>query len=91
MSKIVKDARISARINEDVKIQAKIELSHRGLSLSDFIRIAVTAVANGQLPITYGLFNVIVNENIQEMVADLPNQTLQTANSASELENMLNN
>lgn len=89
MSASIKNKRISTRINEDVKERAEIELKRHGLNVSEFVRIAVTTVANEGLPKYYGIPNKIVNESILEMVEDLSEEQLQGVDNAKDLEKLL--
>lgn len=89
MSTSAKNSRITARINKDVKERAEIELERHGLNVSDFVRIAVTTVANDGLPKYFGLPNATVNESIIEMAEDISKDQLQDADNAKDLEKLL--
>ena len=52
-----KEARVSARIDQETKNKAEEVLSNHGLSISEFIRMNLTTVANQGLPDYYGLPN----------------------------------
>ena len=53
----IKEARVSARIDQETKNKAEEVLSKHGLSISEFIRMNLTTVANQGLPDYYGLPN----------------------------------
>lgn len=89
MSTSAKNSRITARINEEVKERAEIELERYGLNVSDFVRIAITTVANDGLPKYYGIPNAVVKESILEMAEDLSEKQLQSADNAKDLEKLL--
>jgi len=42
--------RINARVQHDVKVRAQIELEKNGLTISEYLRIVLTSVANNGLP-----------------------------------------
>lgn len=52
---IIKEARVTARIDQWTKDRAEEELSKHGLSISEFIRMNLTTVANQGLPEYYGI------------------------------------
>lgn len=53
----VKEARVSARIDQETKNKAEEVLTKHGLSISEFIRMNLTTVANQGLPDYYGIPN----------------------------------
>lgn len=86
----MENGRINTRINSDIKIKAEKYLAEHGLTLSEFVRIAVTTVANNGLPNNWGIPSPEINQSILEMVDDLNDPKLKRANSLSELESLLN-
>lgn len=69
----IKEARVSARIDQATKTKAEEELSKHGLSISEFIRMNLTTVANQGLPDYYGIPNQTTMAAIDEMLEDLKN------------------
>lgn len=83
--------RVDARIDPEIKKRAQDELSRHGLSMSEFIRIVVTSVANDGLPKHFGIPNEVVNKSLMEMIDDLSDQKkLPHAHNLQELEKLLN-
>ncbi|WP_282929003.1 type II toxin-antitoxin system RelB/DinJ family antitoxin [Anaerococcus sp. Marseille-Q7828] len=70
----IKEARVSARIDQLTKTKAEKELSKHGLSISEFIRMNLTTVANQGLPDYYGMPNETTMAAIYEMIDTLKNK-----------------
>ncbi|RMW42261.1 type II toxin-antitoxin system RelB/DinJ family antitoxin [Lactiplantibacillus pentosus] len=84
-------ARIEARIDEDVKSKAQDVLAKHGLTISDFVRMTLTTVANEGLPKYYSIPNRELKHSIQEVIDDLSDkEKLPEAHSFKELEKLLN-
>ncbi|MGF2384803.1 type II toxin-antitoxin system RelB/DinJ family antitoxin [Lentilactobacillus otakiensis] len=84
-------ARIEARIDSEIKDKARIELANHGLTISDFIRMTLTTIANEGLPKYYSLPNKELLDSLQEVVDDISGKKqLPEAHSSVELEHMLN-
>lgn len=91
MSNTIASARINTRIDPEIKEKAQEQLAQHGLTMSEFMRIVVTTVANDGLPEYFGLPNSKVVSSINEIADDLSGTSkLKSANSKSELENLLN-
>jgi len=60
--------RINSRINAKIKIKAQKELEKNGLTISEYVRIVLTGVAEHGLPDNFALPNMAVNDAILEMV-----------------------
>ncbi|KRK88819.1 type II toxin-antitoxin system RelB/DinJ family antitoxin [Lentilactobacillus sunkii] len=88
---VINMARIEARIDSKVKDKAKVELANHGLTISDFIRMTLTTIANEGLPKYYSLPNNELLAALQEVVDDVSGKhKLPTAHSVEELKKMLN-
>lgn len=85
----VKEARVSARIDQETKNKAEEVLSKHGLSISEFIRMNLTTVANQGLPDYYGLPNETTMKIIYEVVDMIKNNNGKSASSFEELEELL--
>lgn len=85
----VKEARVSARIDQETKNKAEEILSKHGLSISEFIRMNLTTVANQGLPNYYGLPNETTMKAIYEVVDMIKNKDGKSARSFEELEELL--
>ncbi|KRL20328.1 type II toxin-antitoxin system RelB/DinJ family antitoxin [Lentilactobacillus kisonensis] len=84
-------ARIEARIDSDVKNKAKTVLEAHGLTISDFIRMTLTTVANEGLPKYYSIPNRELIDSLQEVIHDLAGKKeLPGADNLDELEKLLN-
>ena len=70
----IKEARVSARIDQLTKTKAEKELSKHGLSISEFIRMNLTTVANKGLPDYYGMPNETTMAAIYDMIDTVKNQ-----------------
>jgi len=83
-------ARIEARIDGSVKEKAKDVLAIHGLTISDFMRMTLTTVANEGLPKYYSLPNRELKYSFQEIIADLSGEEeLSAATNFEELEQLL--
>lgn len=83
-------ARIEARIDGNVKEKAKDVLAIHGLTISDFMRMTLTTVANEGLPKYYSLPNQELEDSFREIVADLSGEEdLPETTSFEELEQLL--
>lgn len=83
------DARVDSRIPADIKQKASKVLADHGLSLSAYIRMVLTTVANDGLPKYWGIPNVETMSSIEEAVDDLKTHKLEGAASYTELEKLL--
>lgn len=83
-------ARIEARIDGTIKSKAKDILANHGLTISDFMRMTLTTVANEGLPKYYSIPNRQLKDSIQEVVDDLSGrENLPEAHSLKELDQFL--
>lgn len=83
------DTRVGIRVPVDVKEKASKELAAHGLSISSFIRMTLSAVANDGLPKYWEIPNAETMSSINEAVDDLSNHKLKGASSYDELEKLL--
>lgn len=86
----VKEARVSARIDQETKNKAEEVLSKHGLSISEFIRMNLTTVANQGLPDYYGIPNETTMAAIYEMVETLNSNSKMEPISFEEINNLFN-
>jgi len=63
-------ARIQVRIDADTKRKAEAKLANTGLTLSDFTRMMMTNLANGQLDSVLEVANDEVLASLQEVIDD---------------------
>lgn len=84
------DARVDSRVPIDIKEKASKELSAHGLSISSFIRMTLTSVANDGLPKYWGIPNTKTMSSIDKAIDDMKDPHLRSANSYDELEKLLN-
>lgn len=84
------DARVNSRIPEDIKLKANKVLADHGMTISSFIRIMLTSVANEGLPKYWGTPNAEAMAGIYEAIDDLNDPHLKSADSYKELEKLLN-
>lgn len=90
-NEVIKMARIEARIDPAIKNKAKTVLASHGLTISEFVRMTVTTVANQGLPKYYSLPNQELNSSLEEMLDDLSGkEKLPEAHNFKELEKSLN-
>lgn len=83
-------ARIEARIDGNIKNKAKDVLANHGLTISDFMRMTLTTVANEGLPKYYSIPNRELRDSIQEIADDLSGkEKLPEAHSIKELDRLL--
>lgn len=85
----IKEARVSARIDQETKNKAEEVLSKHGLSISEFIRMNLTTVANQGLPDYYGLPNETTMKAIYEAIDMIKNGNGKSASTFEELEQLL--
>jgi DNA-damage-inducible protein J len=83
------DARVDSRVPIEIKKKASKELAAHGLSISSFIRMTLSSVANDGLPKYWGIPNVQTMSSIDEAVDDLNTHKLKSASSYDELEKLL--
>lgn len=84
------DARVDSRIPIDVKKRAAQELEKHGMSLSEYVRMMLTSVANYGLPSDWGIPNAETIASLNEAIDDLSHSKSKGASSYSELEEQLN-
>ncbi|TSO26639.1 type II toxin-antitoxin system RelB/DinJ family antitoxin [Lactobacillus sp. LL6] len=84
------EARVDSRIPADIKNKANKVLADHGLTISAFIRIALTSVANDGLPKYWGTPNASTMAAINEVLDDLNDPHLKGAKTYDELEKLLN-
>ena len=83
------DWRVDSRVPMDVKEKASKELAAHGLSISSFIRMVLSSVANDGLPKYWGIPNAETMSSIYEAVDDIKQPHLKSASSYDELEKLL--
>lgn len=83
------DARVNSRVPVDVKEKASKELAAHGLSISGFIRVMLSSVANDGLPKYWGIPNAETMSSIDEAIDDMKKPQLKSVSSYDELENLL--
>ena len=83
------DARVDSRVPIEVKEKASKELEAHGLSISSFIRMTLSSVANDGLPKYWGIPNAETMSAIEEATEDIKNPHLKAASTYDELENLL--
>lgn len=84
------EAKVDSRVPEDVKNRASKVLKDHGLSISSYIRLTLTAVANDGLPKYWGIPNMNTISSINEAIDDIKDPHLKGASSYEELEKLLN-
>lgn len=84
------DARVDSRVPVDVKEKASKELAAHGLSISSFIRMMLSSVANDGLPKYWGIPNAETISSIDEAIDDMKKSHLKSASSYDELAKLLN-
>ncbi|MHA5207632.1 type II toxin-antitoxin system RelB/DinJ family antitoxin [Oenococcus oeni] len=90
MTKTTASSRIDTRIDPMIKKKAEKQLTQHGLTMSEFIRMVVTTVANEGLPEYYGFPNDQVVKSLDEVTDDLAGtKKLKSATSKQELERLL--
>lgn len=82
-------ARVGSRVPIDVKERPSKELAAHGLSISSFIRMALSSVANDGLPKYWGIPNTETMQSISEAICDMRNPHLKGASSYDKLERLL--
>lgn len=90
MANATSSTKINARIDPQIKQKAQQQLKRHGLTLSEFIRMILTTVANDGLPKYYGLPNKKVMASLDEVIADLSGKKkLKGAKNINELNKLL--
>lgn len=84
------DTKIESWIPVEIKEKATEKLAARGLSISSFIRMTLSSVANDGLSKYWEIPNFETMSSINEAVSDLSNQKLKGTASYDELEKLLN-
>ncbi len=84
------DARVDSRVPVDIKQKASKVLADHGLTISSYIRITLTSVANDGLPKYWGIPNAETMASLEEAIEDLKDSKLKGASSYDELEKLLN-
>ncbi|WP_283621041.1 type II toxin-antitoxin system RelB/DinJ family antitoxin [Limosilactobacillus avium] len=84
------DERVESWVPVDVKEKASKELAAHGLSISSFIRLTLSSVANDGLPKYWGIPNAETMSSINEAVDDFKDYQLKDASSYDDLEKLLN-
>lgn len=91
MANAATSSRINTRIDPVIKKKAQEQLAQHGLTMSEFMRVVVTTVANNGLPQYYGFPNKQVARSLTEVAEDLAGTTeLKSATNKQELEQLLN-
>lgn len=87
----VASAKISPRIDLETKERAQKQLAQHGLTMSEFMRVMVTTIANQGLPRYYGFPNEQVIKSVNEVKDDLAGtKPLEGADGKATLEKLLN-
>lgn len=87
---MIKIDRIEARIDETIKNKAKVVLANHGMTISDFVRMTLTTVANEGLPQYYPIPNRELKDSVKEVVNDLSGKKyLPEAHDVRELDQLL--
>lgn len=90
-NEVVNMDRIETRIDSATKNKAKAVLANHSLTISEFVRMIVTTVANNGLPKYYSFPNQELSDSLQEVTDDLAGKKkLPEEHSFEELEEMLN-
>ncbi|MFT8406922.1 MAG: type II toxin-antitoxin system RelB/DinJ family antitoxin [Liquorilactobacillus nagelii] len=91
MANTTTSSRINTRIDPVIKKKAQEQLAQHGLTMSEFMRIVVTTVANNGLPQYYSFPNNQVVRSLAEVSENLAGTTdLKSATNKQELEQLLN-
>jgi len=91
MANTATSSRINTRIDPAIKKKAQEQLAQHGLTMSEFMRVVVTTVANNGLPQYYGFPNKQVDRSLTEVAEDLSGtKELKSATNKQELEQLLN-
>lgn len=83
------DSRVDSRVPVDVKERASKELAAHGLSISSFIRMMLSSVANDGLSKYWGIPNAETMSSINEVIDDMKKPYLKGVSSYDELEKLL--
>ncbi|QFR62147.1 hypothetical protein LZ395_11655 [Levilactobacillus zymae] len=82
--------RVNSRIDSTIKLKAQAELKKNGLTISEYIRIILTGVAEHGLPENFAMPSTDVNQAILEMVdAKAQHQSLPGGDSKAAFERTL--
>lgn len=87
---IIMDARVDSRVPVEVKEKATKELAAHGLSISNFIRMTLSAVAKDGFPKYWGIPNAETMASIDEALDDMKDPHLKSASTYKELKDLLN-
>ncbi|MCT3396641.1 type II toxin-antitoxin system RelB/DinJ family antitoxin [Lentilactobacillus hilgardii] len=91
MTNTATSSRINTRIDPVIKKRAQEQLAQHGLTMSEFMRVVVTTVANNGLPQYYGFPNNQVVKSLAEVTDNLAGTIkLKSADNKKELEQLLN-
>jgi len=91
MANAATSSRINTRIDPVIKKKAQEQLAQHGLTMSEFMRVVVTTVANNGLPQYYGFPNKQVDRSLTEVAEDLSGtKELKSTTNKQELEQLLN-
>jgi len=91
MTNTATSSRINTRIDPVIKKRAQEQLAQHGLTMSEFMRVVVTTVANIGLPQYYGFPNNQVVKSLAEVTDNLAGTIkLKSADNKKELEQLLN-
>ncbi|MFQ3624531.1 type II toxin-antitoxin system RelB/DinJ family antitoxin [Lactobacillus johnsonii] len=83
------DTRVDSRVSVEIKQKTSKVLADHGLSLSAYIRMVLTSVANDGLPKYWGIPNGKTMSSIEEAINDLKTHKLEGATSYTDLEKLL--
>lgn len=86
-TKASESERINTRISPDIKERAQIELAKKGLTISEYMRIVLTSVANEGLPQHFGQPSSELLDAIGEMLT-VVNGDKKADNTASSLDEL---
>ena len=81
---------IDVRINHSVKLKAQANIEKSGLTLSEYVRIILTGVAENGLPDDFALPNKQVVESIAQFVDSLEGETPLDGGTVEDFEHHLN-
>jgi len=82
--------RVNARISHSVKLKAQANIEKSGLTLSEYVRIILTGVAENGLPDDFALPNKQVLGSIEQFADSLEGGTPLEGGSAEDFERELN-
>lgn len=81
---------VDVRISHSVKLKAKTNVEKSGLTLSEYVRIVLTGVAENGLPDDFALPNKQVVESIAQFVDSLEGETPLDGGTVEDFERHLN-